>query len=144
MVPYLKGLHLTINSWWPHRDADGWRMVNETAVEGKGEVDVKDAPEFVQAVLRFVYDLEALEVLTETDCPPCIKVRPVAMACTGFTFGDMCGVGFGQSLWLLGANNINVFYGLWGDDASANSSNWKEFYNQVMGVEQGLKKGTIP
>jgi hypothetical protein len=36
---------------------------------------------------------------------------------------------------LLGGDNIDVFYGLWEDDASDNSSNWKEFYNQVMKVE---------
>ena len=102
------------------------------------------APEFIQAVPRFVYDLEALEVHTEMDCPPCVRVRPVAMACTGFTFGDTCRVGFGQSLWLLGADDIDVFYGLWGDAAIDNSSNWKEFYKQVMGVKRGLNKGTIP
>ena len=31
-----------------------------------------------------------------------------------------------------------------GVGASDNSSNCKEFYNQVMGVERGLEKGTIP
>jgi len=119
-------------------------MVNETALGGKVEADQNDAPEFVQAVQRFVHDLEALEALTEPDLPPCVRARPVATACTGFAFGDASGVGFGQSLWLLGGDDIDVFYGLWGDDASDNSSNWKEFYNQVMGVERGLEKGNIP
>jgi hypothetical protein len=28
MVPYLKGLHLTIDSWSSKRDPDGWRRTN--------------------------------------------------------------------------------------------------------------------
>jgi hypothetical protein len=119
-------------------------MVNEATLEGKVEVDGRDAPEFVEVVPRFADDLEALEGLTESVLPPCVRARPVATACTGFTFGDASGVGFGQSLWLLGGDDIDVFYGLWGDSVSDNSSNWKEFYNQVMGVERGLEKGTIP
>ena len=110
-------------------------MENATYLEDEEKLKVTDAPDFVEAVPRFTHDLEALEALTEPDLPPCIRARPVHTACTIFTFGDASGVGFGQSLWLLGDNDIDVFYGLWGDGASDKSSNWKEFYNQVMAVE---------
>ena len=26
LVPHLKGIHLTLDSWRPHRDQDGWRL----------------------------------------------------------------------------------------------------------------------
>jgi hypothetical protein len=98
----------------------------------------------VKAVSRFGDDLLALEALTESPHPPRVRARASATASTGFAFGDASGAGFGQSLWLLGTDEVDVFYGLWEADASDNSSNWREFYNQVMGVERGLEKGTIP
>jgi hypothetical protein len=58
--------------------------------------------------------------------------------------GDASGVGFGQSLWFLGREDVNVFYGLWDRKASGNSSNWREFYNQVLGVKRGTENGNIP
>ena len=58
MVPYLNGLHLTIGSWRPHQDAEGWRLIHEPHLEDKVKTDEKDAPEFVEAVTRFTCDLE--------------------------------------------------------------------------------------
>lgn len=74
---------------------------------------------------------------------PPIPVRAIAMACAAFMFGDASGTGFRQSLWLLGGEEIDIFHGLWDDEAVERSSNWREFYNQVLGVERGLKRGTI-
>jgi hypothetical protein len=45
MVPYLKGLHLTIDSWRSKRDPDGWRRTNaqmEAHLANKGEVAAED------------------------------------------------------------------------------------------------------
>lgn len=143
MIPYLKGLHLTIDSWRPHRDEDGWRLPSGHD-DVVGEVGLEEAPLRVKAVGRLANDLRALEELTESVTAPRVQVRPTATAAAGFMFGDASGVGFGQSLWLLGAADVDVFYGLWDDEAGRNSSNWKEFYNQVLGVEKGIKDGTIP
>jgi hypothetical protein len=66
------------------------------------------------------------------------------MAATGVMFGDASGMGFGQSLWFMGRPDVDVFFGLWDETASAGSSNWHEFYNQVLGVERGIDNGTIP
>ena len=54
------------------------------------------------------------------------------------------GAGFGQSLWLLGGDEVDIFYGAWDEWAVKHSSNWREFYNQVLGIERGIKEGTIP
>jgi hypothetical protein len=29
LVPYLKGIHLTLDSWQPGRDSEGWRVSNQ-------------------------------------------------------------------------------------------------------------------
>jgi hypothetical protein len=35
------------------------------------------------------------------------------MAASEFIFGDASGMSFGQSLWLMGRPDVNVFFGLW-------------------------------
>jgi hypothetical protein len=50
MIPYLKGLHLTIDSWRPHRDEDGWRLTGEYRCRVEDGVDDKVAPALVKAV----------------------------------------------------------------------------------------------
>ena len=44
----------------------------------------------------------------------------------------------------MGSDKLDVFYGLWDEDAAGRSSNWREFCNQVLGVERGVANGTIP
>jgi hypothetical protein len=142
MLPYLKGVHLTIDSWRAHRDEEGWRISDDRGVSREEASDT--APERVKAVPRLVRDLEALEELTTAEEPPAIRVRPVATATVAFMYGDASGAGFGQSLWLLGAEEVDVFYGIWDQRAAGKSSNWREFYNQVLGIERGLEEGTLP
>jgi hypothetical protein len=74
---------------------------------------------------------------------PRVQVRPTATAAAGFMFGDASGVGFRQSLWFLAQEDVNEFYGLWNGKTAGNSSNWQEFYNQILGVESGkIPEGT--
>jgi len=145
MIPYLKGLHLTIDSWRSNRDDDGWRQTGhfEPKIED-GMVEALDAPPLVQAVPRLGNDLRALGELTAAAEPPRVPVRPTATAAAGFMFGDASGMGFGQSLWFMGRPDVDVFFGLWDEIASGGSSNWREFYNQVLAVERGIAGGTIP
>jgi hypothetical protein len=146
MIPYLKGLHLTIDSWRSNRDEDGWRQTSghfEPKLDD-GVVEGLAAPEFVQAVRRLGQDLRALGALTDSAEPPRVQVRPTATAAAGFMFGDASGMGFGQSLWFMGRPDVDVFFGLWDEIASGGSSNWREFYNQVLAVERGIDNGTIP
>ncbi len=32
LIPYLKGIHLTLDSWWPNRETDGWKL-SETEIQ---------------------------------------------------------------------------------------------------------------
>jgi hypothetical protein len=142
MLPYLKGVHLTIDSWRAPHDDEGWRIKEDKGSPLKEEPET--APSQVKAVPRLARDLESLEELTVAEEPPEIRVCPVATTSVAFMYGDVSGAGFGQSLWLLGAEEVDVFYGLWDQQVAGKSSNWREFYNQVLGIERGLEDGTLP
>jgi hypothetical protein len=142
MLPYLKGVHLTIDSWRAHRDDEGWRIKEDRG--SPLEEEPETAPSQVKVVPRLARDLEALKELTVAEEPPEIRVHPVTTASVAFIYGDALGAGFGQSLWLLRAEEVDVFYGLWDQQAVGKSSNWREFYDQVLGIERGLEDGMLP
>jgi hypothetical protein len=66
MVPYLKGIHQTLDSWRPNRDKDGWKLTMKEIArlrrrgreeeQGEPPTEVKEAP-------RLRDDLEALRFL---------------------------------------------------------------------------------
>ena len=69
MVPYLKGIHLTLVDWLrPGRDGEGWRIPGweDLLVElnGLSTLDI------VPIVERLMDNLAALIVLIETEKPP--------------------------------------------------------------------------
>ena len=67
---------------------------------------------------RYQADLGALEHLTRDDSPLKVHVRPTGLAVTSFQFWDASRVGLGQSLWFMGSDKVDVFYGLWDEDAA--------------------------
>ena len=97
--PYMKGLHLTIDSWRLHRGPDGFKLRGQElesalALELDGDMPcwqaeddlneqqphvslmsrtenwTEEAPVDVRPVVRFLQDLECLAQLTEADSPP--------------------------------------------------------------------------
>jgi hypothetical protein len=125
MIPVLKGLHLTIDSWRQNRDEDGWRQTTSGHFEAKtnnGVVKTVAAPVLIQAVPWLGQDLCALGELMDSAMAPHIQLCPTAMATAGFIFGNASGMGFGQSLWLMGSPDVNLFFGFWDGKASGNSS----------------------
>ena len=95
MVPYLMGLHLTLDGWRGDRASDGWRAQDKTHDDGWGHVwhdsnhDLTQtvseaAPKFVKIQPRLYWDIEALADFTQADHPPLIPVRPTnTVVCTG-------------------------------------------------------------
>ena len=73
MVPYLKGIYLTSNSWRHGRDEDGW-VISKQLRDEMEELDGLPPP-FVQCVTRLKYDVEALMFLTCRSDPPEIPGR---------------------------------------------------------------------
>jgi hypothetical protein len=122
MVPYLKGIHATIDSWRPGRDKNGWKTTkagkrkrSQMDVEGN-RVDELDTltmfpelgmtyvhtlgPVKVFPVPRLKYDLECLVQLTSFPHPPDRQVRMNKQAKVMYGFGDASKQGFGTSIEL--------------------------------------------
>jgi hypothetical protein len=90
MVPYLKGIvHLTIDSWQPHCNEDGWK--NISIVEAKCETAEQDKP----------------------PQPPKTLVCPTGVVVCLYMFQDASGSGFGISLWVAGEGTIYTAHGSW-------------------------------
>jgi hypothetical protein len=140
-VPYLKGLHLSLDSWWKDRDEDGWRTTNTNESLWDGVERLK-APKDVQLVQRFRSDMEALMFLTKVEEPPPVPVRPTACKAT-FLVGDALGSGFGTSTWVQNDDKITAQYGAWDDNVRNQSSNFREAYNLVLRVEQMVERGEL-
>jgi hypothetical protein len=116
MVPYLKGLHLTIDSWRPNRGVDGWRDDSVQQVQsalGIPPSGVCTAPDLVTPVPRLSADLEALEQLLSPMNPP-RRILRIASRGTVYTalygFADASGSGFGSCF--TSPDGIHYKYGL--------------------------------
>jgi hypothetical protein len=142
MVPYLKGIYLTLDSWLPGRDEDGWKKTS--TVEVKCEtLELEKPPCFVKTIPRLAQDLEALFYFTEAEKPPKVPVRPTGAAVTLCMFGDASGSGFCVSLWVAGEGTIYVLHGSWTESTSDKSSNFQELYNLVLKIKKLVANGTI-
>jgi hypothetical protein len=151
-VPYLKGIHLTLDYWRDKRgedggpvDEDGWQLMN--AVDNKIEdADTRQGglvpPQFVQKATRLVDDLRMLRKLTEDLEPPRVPVRSTEVA-AGYMFGDASGSGYGTSLWSSATGLIDLTYGTWASETSKQSLNFREFANSVRHIEQLVRDKTL-
>lgn len=85
LTPYLKGIHLTLDSWRPWRKSDGWKLTLSEirlALEEKGQEtgtcagSGEKAPSRVGWVPRLKDDIRALEMFMSSETPPKRLVRP--------------------------------------------------------------------
>mmetsp|Transcript_21443 Transcript_21443/g.30696 ORF Transcript_21443/g.30696 Transcript_21443/m.30696 type:complete len:502 (+) Transcript_21443:2685-4190(+) len=151
LVPYLKGFHLTLDSWRPGRDSDGWRLTlaemrATRASNEEGELEDeffsnKKAPEFVSPSARLPDDISVLLQLTSADSPPKRFVRSKLIATACYGFGDASGSGFGSTVQ--GLDGVRYRHGLWGRDNNAKSSNYRELCNLVEVIEEGVLDGSL-
>ena len=73
-MPYLKGIYLTLNSWRPGRDTEGWPLT-EYERDGDGiRHDDLTPPLWVTMVPQFKLEMHALLVLTSYKDPPELPV----------------------------------------------------------------------
>jgi hypothetical protein len=130
LVPYLKGIHLTLDSWRPWRDSDGWKAHDLVAahlgVENPSALHASP-PKMVHAVPRLLADLEGLQTLFQLPHPPEQVVRTSSVAVVFYGFGDASGSGFGSTITT--SAGIHFRYGVWGDDLAGLSSNYRELFN---------------
>jgi hypothetical protein len=106
-------------------------------VNGVDEV----APEFIWAVPRIRWDLEALWWLFSADTPAIRSIRPCARIDVRYGFVDASGSGFGGSVTLDG--KIAYQIGVWGRDMEDLSSNYRELRNLVETLEVECKAGNL-
>ena len=165
IIPYLKGIHLTIDCWRGNRNKQGWkvqserdwlRMVGELG-EGcraggwkKWVSEVKtyayeDHPKLVKAVPRLLGDLKALESLFQGDEPGERLVRGSSIAEVVYGFGDASGLGFGSS-WIESSSKkesgvVGYRVGVWREDTEEESSNFRELANLVETLEHKSARG---
>jgi len=83
ITPFVKGYHLTINSWRPNRDDEGWRM----DLPNPGSETLLP-PDFVNPVPRFHDDLVALSQLFASATPPLRYVRSSQIVTAKCGFGQ--------------------------------------------------------
>jgi hypothetical protein len=140
IAPFLKGIHLTLDSWRPGRDDDGWRIPDWEANLELPTTSSASAPEFVRPVTRFGDDLNCLEELFAPAVPPQRVVRSSDIATCIYGFVDASGTGFGSSL-LVPGGQVLFRQGIWGRDADHSSSNYRELCNLVETLEDGCASG---
>ena len=148
MVPFLKGLHLTIDSWRSGRDGEGWKVATayvqriSRTDDSARDVPVDDKyPGTVKAVPRLKNDLRALELMTEDLTAPVVVVRSKRILLVRYGFGDASGGGFGSSL--TSRIGIKVQIGTWNEQGSNKSSNFRELGNFVLRLEKEAALGEL-
>jgi hypothetical protein len=152
IIPFLKGLHFTIDSWHLMRDDDGWKLSHKEARawlehqinDGLSEESVYEllnagAPDSVKPVPRFFDDLEFLTQFFASACPPKVMIRASTLFMVVYGFGDTSGKGFGSTFTV--PNGISYRIGVWRPEESAESSSWKEFTNVVESLEEEAESG---
>jgi hypothetical protein len=71
MVPYLKGIHQTLETWRLNREPSGWKQkASRVKDPTTAALHAKGPPKFVRAAPRLAGDAEALRVLTSSERPP--------------------------------------------------------------------------
>jgi hypothetical protein len=146
LVPFMKGVHHTLESWRRGRSADGWKFTRDewrtflgdiSQVKGEFELIMnaylsegeKDAPLRVKAVKRLNRDLKSMLKIMEAPAPPLRLIRGPGLAYVLYGFGDASGAGFGSS-WE-SKEGTRYRFGVWGKDTDGRSSNYRELRNLV-------------
>jgi hypothetical protein len=157
ITPYLKGLHLTIDSWREGRNEDGWIEDGHVSEEerehapgdsggaadsGRGPQNSQASPpDFVQAVPRLAHDVHCLRQLFSSPIPPVRYVRATHICTALYGFGDASGSGFGSTFG--GGEQLVFRHGIWGKDDDSSSSNFRELNNLVTTLESGVRSGYL-
>ena len=142
MVPYLKGLHLTLDFWRPGRDEEGWRLMGNSEPEDVLPSGMNKAPRFVKVAPRFESDVRVLMDLTAFDDSPLVNARANCTA-AAYLVGDASGSGFGDCFWVEGDEGLDIAFGSWDGNLTSQSSNFREGYNLVLRLEELLRSGRV-
>jgi len=160
MVPYLKGIHLTIDGWREGRDCEGFKKKKGPKPRGKPNVrwewegerwidldedhlvgammDSPEAPDQVAGVPRLPSDIRALQRLLRGNEPARSRARAKDTLTVTYLMGDASGRGFGSAIW--GTDGILWESGNYGRQFAEESSNYREASNLILRLEE-MEKG---
>ena len=157
LFSFLKGFHLTLCSFLPKRNEQGWKMKD---LEWIGFLEVsrsagKLTDEEVQAALDIKYDPkfrpktitvvprfhQCLLACFDSDLPPIITERTSSVQLVIYGFVDASKSGFGSSIDYNGAIKYRI--GTWGLDQDNESSSFREFCNLIETLEHEAKLGGL-
>jgi hypothetical protein len=147
MVPYLNSIHLTLDSWQPHQDSDGWKFASTDP--GRALIEYHNnlspfpagAPRYVIPVPQLLADIEALVILFQPSTPPLWHARPSSSAVVLYGFGNASGSSFGTSLLI--NDTLHYRHGQWSTEHAENSLNYCELRNLVYAIEEATAKGLL-
>ena len=151
-MPYLNGLHLTIDGWREGRDQEGWRIKRHThpecvtgaAFEAKQQDSTYRGPAAVEAKPRLRRDVRALAALVRPRKKPMFTARSSKTVVLLHGFGDASGSGFGFASQVGTDGDIKYEYGQWPCTvASEESSNYKELSNLVFSLKERGRDGSL-
>ena len=134
MVPYLKGIHQTLDSWRPGRNT-GWRLSRKELKELYASM--------YNEIGRLKGDVFALGKLMEGDEPYNDPVRVRSSGWVGYGMGDASRDRFRAAFHI---NDALLFkYGQWTNAISEVSSNYSELRNLVeaMASHEGIESCVI-
>jgi hypothetical protein len=151
LTPYLKGLHLTIDSWRPNRDSEGWKcpgnssstpeLFDDSLNPAYPAPPLTDPPQYVHPVPRYEADVMALQLLLSAPDPPLRYVRQNKILTAIYGFVNASASGFGSSFTTHVGTHYT--YGVWGRDHENQSSNYWELSNLVTPIERLWREGTL-
>ena len=103
MNPYLKGIHLILDSWIPYIDKQGWQLQGEEVKMAKlyvkwGGVEEVNKPNMVIGVPRFRGYLLAIGGFTK-ETVPLRRQLTLQRQALAYLMGDASWVGFVSVLW---------------------------------------------
>ena len=151
IMPFLRGIYLTMKYWRPKRDRGGYKFykwvydsfINSGKRQGhigysSGYKASDISPNMVKAVGKLFKHLSYLVELFKEDEPARKLILGAAVLEVFFIFGDASGSDFG----LLRTEGISVGYqfGVWNEEGDGKSSNYKEFCNIVETLEEVGRK----
>jgi hypothetical protein len=86
--------------------------------------------------------MDALLDFFQPEAPLRIPVRASEPAAV-YMGGDASGTGFGTTKWRHGKDKIGATHGAWDGSVRSWSSNFREAYNLVLGIEKSLEGGEL-
>ncbi len=165
MKPYLKGFHLSLETWQGERDKEGWKVPAKAMQAGVIEEEGLAAMSNVKLLLltqttegwdvfalcpqagftllapQFREDLEALLSLAEGKKPAKHCIRSIRAHTAFYGFGDASSLGFGATVEQ--PDGLHGRFGLWGRDEEGSSSKDRELQNLVETVEEEAAVGYL-